>query len=238
MIKPRICILLNNLREFTFSELLQRYLPADQFDVKLVESFPDNPREYQIIIPWNYQKIIQQIEHIDNIVIFHSSDLPDGRGWAPVYYAFKDQKSEYVISAILAAGEVDRGNIIMRARFLIEDGYTASFVRKIDEELTLLMIVKILEQWPDGGVVSIRQSVNGTYRRRRYPKDNEVNVNETLMELIPHLRGVENNSPAYFFFNNVKYLIEIRPEQELSRPKCITIEYPGLNKIECWSGWA
>ena len=235
---PRICILLNNLDEFNFGELLYRYLPIDRFDVEFAVNFPYDPSQFQLIIPWNYRKIIEQSEQYNNVVVMHSSDLPDGRGWAPIYYAFSEGKEWYVMSAIFAANEVDTGDIIMRARFQIEDGYTAHFIRKLDNELTLMLIVKILQQWPEGNIVGMKQVGVGSYRKRRHPKDNEIDVNNTLVKLIPNLRGIESTGPAFFFYNSVKYIIEIYPEIQPSMPKKVFIEYPALNKGEIWEGWA
>lgn len=235
---PRICILLNNLDEFNFEELLHSYLPTDRYDVEIAVTFPDDPSQYQLIVPWSYRKIIKLAEQSGNVVVMHSSDLPEGRGWAPIYYSFKEEKPYYVISAIFAANEVDAGDIIMRARFRIEDDYTASFIRKLDEELSLLLIAKILEQWPERNPTGIKQLGDGTYRIRRYPKDNEIDISKKLEALLPHLRGVENNSPAYFFYNEVKYIIELRPELQPNKPGQVYLEYPSLNKVEIWIGWA
>ncbi len=236
--KPRVCILLNSLDEFDFEELLHRYLPADRFEVDFAETFPDDPAKFQIIVPWSYRKIIKEAEQAGNVVVMHSSDLPEGRGWAPIYYAFSEQKTEYVISGVFAANDVDSGNVIVRARFPLDARYTASFIRKLDEELSLLLVARILEQWPEGNLVGIKQSGIGSYRERRYPRDNEIDISKSLETLIPHLRGVETKNPAFFFYSDVKYLIEIRPESVPNKPQQVTIEYPAISKIEVWSGWA
>lgn len=235
---PRVCILLNSLDEYDFEEALHRYLPTDRFEVTIAETFPDDPLKYQLIVPWSYRKIIKQAEQAGNVVVIHSSDLPEGRGWAPIYYAFSEQKSEYVISGIFAANEVDTGDVIVRARFKIAAEYTAPFIRMVDEELSLLLIAGILEQWPEGNPKGVRQVGLGSYRPRRYPRDNEVDISKPLEKLLPHLRGVESKSPAFFFYNEVKYMIEIRPESAPNKPGQVIIEYPALNKIEIWGGWA
>jgi methionyl-tRNA formyltransferase len=238
VIKARICILLNSIEDFSFQQQLDRYLPAERFDVTIAERFPDDPLTYQLIIPWSYRKIIKQAEQAGNVVVMHSSNLPEGRGWAPIYYAFNEQKTEYVISGIFAANEVDTGNVIVRARFPISPGYTAPFIRVVDEELSLLLIAKIFEQWPEGNPVGAKQSGMGTFRARRSPKDNEIDIKNQFEKLIPHLRGVEFKSPAFFIYNDVKYFIEIRPESAPQKPTQVEIEYPALNKVEIWRGWA
>lgn len=235
--KHRVCILLNRLNEFVFEEAVHRYLPADRFEVTITEAFPGDPSKFQLIFPWNYRKIIEQAAQAGNVVVMHSSDLPEGRGWAPIYHVFSEQKSEYVISGVFAADEVDTGDVIVRARFPIEAGYTSSFIRMLDNELSVILVAKILEHWPEGNPVGVKQVGLESYRPRRYPADNEIDLSLPLVELLPHLRGVESDSPAFFFYKNVKYLIEVRPEFEPNKPRQVTIEYPALNKVEIWRGW-
>lgn len=236
LMNPRVCILVNKFEEFDFEALLYRYLPLEKYEVEIAEEFPKDPSDYQLIVPWCYQKIIKKAEKAGNVVVMHSSNLPEGRGWAPIYFSFKEQKSEYVISGIFAADEVDTGDVIVRARFPIEAGYTARFIREVDKEISLMLIARILEKWPNGKMTAIEQSGIGSYRARRAPQDNEVDMKKTLEDLLPHLRGVEPKNPAFFIFNGVKYLIEVRPELEPVFPKQVTIEYPGLNEIEVWTG--
>lgn len=235
--KPRLCILLNCLDEFNFEEAVHRYLPADRFDVTITETFPNDPSNFQLIFPWNYRKIIKQAAQAGNVVVMHSSDLPEGRGWAPIYHAFSEQKTEYVITGIFAADEVDTGDVIVRACFPIEAGYTASFIRMLDKELSVILVAKILEHWPEGTPAGVKQVGLGSYRSRRCPADNEIDPLLPLIEILPHLRGVEPASPAFFIYKNAKYLIEVRPEVEPKKPTQVTIEYPALNIVEIWKGW-
>ena len=235
--KPRICILLNRFDEFDFEEAVRRHLPSDRFEVTIADTFPDDPSDYRLVIPWCYRKVIKHAARAGNIVVMHSSELPDGRGWAPIYHAFSEQKAEYVISGIFAADEVDTGDVIVRARFTIEAGYTAPFVRALDKELSVILVAKILEQWPDGLPVGARQAGSGSFRGRRHPKDNEIELSVPLIEMLPHLRGVEPAAPAFFFYMGVKYLIEVRPEIAPCKPRQVMIEYPALDKVEMWRGW-
>lgn len=235
MIKKKICILLNDSNEYNFEDLLKIYLTEDKFDISVTDKFPKNFQSFDLIIPWSYQKIINNFKQSKNIVIIHSSELPHGRGWAPIYYSIKEGQPDYVISCIFATDEVDRGDIIIKASFPILPEYTATFLRKVDREVSFLLIKKILDKWPNDKVITSKQEGTESYRSRRYPGDNEVNTSKTLESLLPHLRAVENNNPAFFYYNDVKYLISIYPQNEPEFPNKIKIEYPGINEIEYWS---
>ena len=235
MIKKKICILLNDAKDYDFEDLLKSYLTEDKFDIIVTDTFPKNSQSFDLIVPWSYRKIIRNINQSNNIVIIHSSELPKGRGWAPIYYSIKEGQPDFFISCIVAADEVDRGDIIIRASFPILPEYTASFLRKVDREVSFLLIKKILDMWPNGKVIASKQKGTESYRSRRYPSENEINTSDTLEALLPHLRAVENDNPAFFYYNDIKYLISIYPQNEPEFPNKIKIEYPGINEIEYWS---
>lgn len=235
VMKKRVCILLNNIEDYDFNCLLEQYLPPEKYNVEVADKFPVNPLVYHLIVPWNYQRILDSVHDLRNVVVMHSSNLPEGRGWAPIYYSLIENQSDYVISGIFAAEEVDTGDIIIRAKFPIKPEYTAPFLRRVDQEVSLLLISKILEKWSSGNIKAEKQCGSKPFRRRRYPQDNLVNTDESLVSLLPHLRAVEPQAPAFFFFQGQKYIIEIRPEVAPCFPETITIEYPGLNQIEKWN---
>jgi methionyl-tRNA formyltransferase len=235
MIKKKICILLNNINEYDFEDLLKIYLTKEKFDISVTDKFPRDLQSFDLIIPWSYRKIIRDFNQFNNIVIIHSSELPQGRGWAPIYYSIKEGQSDYVMSCIIATDEVDKGDIIVKASFPILPEYTATFLRKVDREISLLLIKKILDKWTNGKIITSKQQGAGSYRPKRYPNDNEIKTSNILESLLPHLRAVENNNPAFFYYKDIKYLISISPQNEPEFPNKIKIEYPGINEIEYWS---
>jgi methionyl-tRNA formyltransferase len=230
---PRVCILLNDLAEFDFKDQLHRYLPSERFQTEITATFPLCPTDFQLIVPWSYRKIIRQAVPLNNILVMHSSNLPEGRGWAPIYHAFAEQKKEYVISGILADHEPDTGDIVIRAKFPMKPDYTASFIRKVDQKLSLIMIAEILQQWPTGHPIGLKQTGISSFRPRRYLKDNEIDSTKSLRDLIPILRGSEPRNKAHFYHEGVRYFIEIYPESVPSNPTDIVIEFPalGTNRI-------
>lgn len=235
--KFKVCILVNQLKEFNSRKLLEIYLPPEKFNVVISDAVPDNPSAYQIIVAWSYRRVIERASEIGNIVVIHSTELPYGRGWAPIYNTLFKNKKEYVISCIYADNQVDAGDVIARVRFEILPEYTATYLRKLDEELSLLLVAKIFDKWPDGVATGIKQAGEGSYYSRRYPADNEINPEKSVLALLPHLRAVEKNAPAYFYYQNIKYLISICPEVKPRPPAIVRIEYPALNINEDWAGW-
>ena len=233
--KKKICFLFNNIKEYNFKNLVKLYLPKKNFDISLSTVFPKNFKSFDLIIPWSYKKIIKGKKKLSNTIIIHSSNLPKGRGWAPIYHSVRDGHSDYTISSIFASKDVDKGNIIVKASFPILPEYTAKYLREVDTEISILLIRKIFDKWQNSQITSKKQIGIGSYHPRRFPKDNEVKINYSLKKILPHIRAVENNNPAFFYFKNVKYIIKVYPENEPDFPKKIKIEYPGINEIEYWT---
>ena len=234
MTKHHICFLFNELKDYNFEKLLLKYLPKENYEVLITKDFPKNPLEYKLIIPWCYKKILKDVEQYSNVIIIHSSNLPYGRGWAPIYYTFKNKIKTYYITCILAKNSVDEGDIIAKISFPVKSDYTATFLREVDKELSLLLIKKILDKWPEMPIEVTPQKGKPTYNLRRFPSDNEIDKNNSIESLLPHLRGVEDDNPAFFFHDNVKFNIKIYPEFKPKFPDIIKIEYPALNEKEYW----
>jgi len=206
----RVFILLNQLSEFTFSSDVSNYLSNHSVDIGT--NMPATPDDYDTIVAWNYMRIIKKIPNPNNLIIFHSSDLPNGKGWAPIYNAISNSNEFYVVTGILAASVADEGDIVVKARFKIKDQYTAKDLRRYDNQISLLLIDKILNKYDHGRIQGVKQVGRGSYNQRRYPDDNEINVDETLKNLIPHLRACETSAPPYFMYNDIKYEVLLKTD--------------------------
>jgi methionyl-tRNA formyltransferase len=219
----KVFFLVNNLGEFNFSELIKKYL--DDVSVTVGESLPEHTEEYDLIVLWNYLNIIPNISDKKNIIIFHSSDLPEGKGWAPIYFTLSKGKEFFVISGILAGEGVDTGDIIVKATFKIKDNYTAEFIRKCDSGISIMLTKEILMRFEGRELKGMKQTSEGSYYPRRRPEDNKVAMDSSLNDIFNHLRGCEKRHPAFFYFNQTKYLISIEPEVKPEFPEDLLITY-------------
>ena len=210
VMRRKIFFVVNKYENFDSTIYLDKYLV--DVDITFGLNLPDDTEFYDLIILWNYQKILKDVESKNNIVIFHSSDLPNGKGWAPLYYSFYNKMDYYTISCIRAANSVDCGDILVKAQFKILDNYTAEYVREWDNEITIKLISELLEKSCVKKVKGIKQNGIGTFNKRRYPDDNLVSFEAKIMDVFDHLRGCENKHSAFFYFKEEKYIINIKPE--------------------------
>ena len=207
-----------------FQKHIEKYL--SEYEIAVGETVPQNPEEYALIVLWNYRKIIPINSNYKNCIVFHSSDLPKGKGWAPIYYTLAEAQKYYIISGIFAAKRVDSGDIIVKAKFKMKDNYTATYLRIWDQEISIMLIKLILERYADGKIKAGKQQIGkATYRDRRYPKDNEIFLDNKLKDIVNHLRGCEKQHPAFCVVNGERYNIFIEPESKPEFPKNIEITF-------------
>lgn len=205
----KVHIVLNSFEDVNPSRIASKYLSPCNLSVGT--SIPDNPSYFDLIILWNLKTIITNLPDTSNVVVFHSSDLPQGRGWAPIYYAIADRKSRHTISAILASPKVDSGDIICKASFAILTSYLADDLRRLDEIVCFLMARKILDQFKGKQIQGYAQTGNATYNKRRYPADSIIDIKQPLTDLLPHIKACSSTNPAFFEFDGVRFSIEISP---------------------------
>ena len=78
-----ILFIVNKKEDFTIQNYIDKHLLG--FEIHVEENLPKDILSYDLIILWSYRKILKNISYYRNIVLFHSSDLPDGKGWAPIF---------------------------------------------------------------------------------------------------------------------------------------------------------
>ncbi|EKE02081.1 MAG: hypothetical protein ACD_20C00429G0018 [uncultured bacterium] len=221
----KVFFVVNKLKEFNFKDLLEKYL--SDVDVSVGECLPENTEDYDLIILWSYQKIIPNIKNKKNIILFHSSDLPEGKGWAPIYNVIACNKEYYTISGIFAVDKVDTGDVIVKAKFKILDNYTAEYIRKWDNEISIMLTQKILSRFNKGSLKGIKQEGIPTYYERRNSEDNEIMIDSKIIDNLNHFRACEKNHPAFFYYNGFKYNIFVETAQAPSFPEDIEVIFYG-----------
>jgi len=229
----KLFFLLNSTTEYNFSDLQKKYLK--DVSVHIGDTLPSHPADYDLVILWNYRKIIPGVAKHNNLILFHSSFLPEGKGWAPIYNTIAHGLQYYVITCLFCHENVDAGDIILRCRFALKDCYTAELVRRWDSEISMRLIPELLMRMDSGNFTGIQQEGHGTFYPRRKPSDNEISPESKIFEVVNHLRACESGHPAFFFFNGVKYNINIYPDREPSFPE--DLEITGVNDINTFHRW-
>lgn len=163
----------------------------------------DITNDYQLVIVSNYDQIIPE-EYFKlpryGVVVIHSSDLPKGRGWAPIYNSIYNKEIDYVISLIKIDKKVDAGNMLLKIRVKKPQYIDNNNLRKIDEEAIIILVEKFLEIIKKNKKKLVGQKQNNTlstYFSKREVDQNKIDENKSIKEQI-HKILATNKSYASF----------------------------------------
>tara|TARA_B000000557_G_C20743275_1_gene429555 strand:- start:332 stop:973 length:642 start_codon:yes stop_codon:yes gene_type:complete len=142
-------------------------------------------------------------------IICHPSDLPEGRGFSPIAWDILEGKEKITFSLFEADIGADTGFIYDKKIVNLVGTELSDDLRKIQADVTYDMVLDYIIKYPDNK--SYAQEGEGSWYRKRTPKDSELDVNKTIKEQINLLRIVDNDLyPAFFFFKDEKFVITIR----------------------------
>ena len=173
---------------------------------------------YDVVFILGFTKIIKSQLLSNNSVnlVVHESALPEGKGFAPVQWQILQGKRSIVVSLIEAGEKVDSGDIILQDIMKLSGYELWSKVREKQAKVTLSLITKFLNIYPD--YTKQAQEGEETFFAKRTDKDDELDADKTLREQFNHFRIANNEEyPLYFFINDKKYHLKIYNASEDGR---------------------
>ena len=142
-----------------------------------------------------------------NLVV-HESELPKGRGFAPISWTVLGGNNEIVFSLIDANENVDTGKIYSQSKMQMQGTELCAEIREMQGFNTVELCLGFIL---NGCIDDAReQTGEATYFRRRTPADSQLDVHKTIAEQFDLLRIVDNQRyPAYFNHRGRIYRLKI-----------------------------
>ena len=176
------------------------------------ESISEN---FDIVFILSYHRIIDTqylAKHKHNIVI-HASDLPQGKGWAPMFWQILEGKNEIPFTMFEASEGVDDGKIYMKKMLTLTGYELHDELRKKEAQFVIQMCLEFVKNYkmykrtyPQIGIPS--------YYHKRKASDNKLDIHKSIDEQFNLLRICNNELyPAYFELNQIKYILKIEKEE-------------------------
>lgn len=145
-----------------------------------------------------------------NTLVVHSSDLPKGRGMAPLQWQVLEGKHTIPTVLLRAEAAFDTGDILGRVEIALDGTELYEELRTKQGAAVLDLIAAYLTTYPD--VQPVPQSGEPSYYPARSPRDSELDPNKTIAEQFDLLRIVNNDGwPAFFVHRGRKYRLLIDP---------------------------
>lgn len=174
--------------------------------------------EFDILFILSYHRILksEHLKHGHNIVI-HASALPEGKGWAPMFWQILEGKNEIPFTMFEASEGVDDGDIYMQ-EVLHLNGYELNSELRFKQANFIIRMCMIFLENYDSFNVPFKQQGNESFYSKRTDKDSELDIYKTIDAQFNLLRIVDNEYyPAYFYKHGKKYILKIEEVNDEDR---------------------
>jgi methionyl-tRNA formyltransferase len=144
------------------------------------------------------------------VLVIHASDVPFGRGFAPLNWQIIEGKSEVVVTLMEAADKVDSGDVWAKQtmRFEGHELFNEIFEKLFETELNLMDFA--VENFHS--VIPVPQPpIEGSYYRRRVPEDNHIEPHQTIEQIFDLARVSDpHRYPLHFDYRGQRYALTLR----------------------------
>ena len=180
-------------------------------ETKLYYRHEDILESYDVVFILSYHRIIEKefLElHKHNIVI-HASALPQGKGWAPMFWQVLEGKNEIPFTMFEASIGIDDGDIYMQKKLLLTGYELNQELREKQAIFTINMCLDFLLNYEIYKTPQPQKGVESFYKKRT-AQDSKLDINKTIQEQFNLLRIVNNKEyPAFFEIDGHKYILKI-----------------------------
>ena len=208
----RICFLFDKKNNWINDKIKFFFKNNQKYKFYFSENYK-KVKNFDIVFILGYTKILNNNflkENKLNLIV-HESDLPKGKGFAPVQWQILDNKNKIPICLIEADKKYDSGKIYLKNYFTIKKTDLYNEIRDHQSNATIKIIKNFLKLYPN--LSSKAQKGKSTYFKKREKKHSQISINKSLKSQFNILRISNNyNWPAYFYFKGVKYILKIEKE--------------------------
>lgn len=205
------------MRVAILTSLAQWFIPyAKELNQKIQNSklFFDHTElneSFDMVFILSYHKIIEKEYlqgHKHNIVV-HASALPQGKGWAPMFWQILEGKNSIPFSMFEASDGVDNGHIYMQKELQL-DGYELNEeLRDKQANFIIKMCLEFLQDY-DRYKVPKKQVGKESFYKKRSSQESELDINKTIKEQFNLLRICSNEEyPAFFNIDGHQFILKI-----------------------------
>lgn len=197
-----------------YSQKFEQELKKLNLNAKLFFKYEDIDNDPEIVFILSYFYIIKPEllkKHKYNFVV-HSSDLPEGKGWAPVFWQILEGKNRIPTVLFEAVEGVDAGDIYLKDFLVLNGTELHDEIRAATAHKDIELCYKLLFDFPK--ILPQKQSGIETFYRKRTPMDSELDPSKSLKELFQQLRIADNEQyPAFFYYKGMRYTLKINKDE-------------------------
>lgn len=170
---------------------------------------------FDILFIINYTKKIDLKKFSSSSInlVIHESNLPKGKGFAPLQWQVLQNKKNIIFSMIKINKMIDSGPIVMKKMLKLNGLELYDELRFLQAKTIFKMIDLFIKKYPQ--IKFKKQKGSSTFYRKRTTKDSKLNINRTIKSQFNKLRITNNNDwPAFFIYRKQKYIIKIFKDEK------------------------
>lgn len=208
----KICFLFDSKNNWLKNKIKKNFKNNYKYRFSFFENFK-TIKNYDVVFILGYTKILKTnfLKNNKLNLVIHESNLPKGKGFAPVQWQILDNKNKIPICIVEAKSKFDSGDIYLKKYFSIKSTDLYDQIRESQGKATINIIKDFLNYYPK--VKSKPQKGKSTYFKKREKKNSEISINKSLKSQFNNLRISNNQSwPSFFYFKGVKYILKIDKE--------------------------
>ncbi len=174
---------------------------------------------FEIVFILSYHNIIDEnyLKKNKHNIVIHASDLPNGKGWAPMFWQVLEGKKSIPFTMFEASCGVDAGDIYMQKNLELTGYELNEELREKQANFTIKMCLEFLENYDKYKTPFAQIGEESFYKKRSF-KDSELDINKTIKDQFNLLRIVNNTDyPAFFEIDGYKYSLEIKRIEDEDR---------------------
>lgn len=179
-------------------------------NVKVYNDHKKLSKKYDVVFLLSYFQIVKKnfLKKNKHNIVIHESDLPNGKGWAPLFWQIIKGRNVITFTTFEANEKVDSGNYYFKDKLKLCGDELYDEIRELQALKRLECCKKIVFNLEK--LKPLKQNGKSTYFRRRNKEDSKLNINKSIKSQINLLRSVDNiNFPAYFYYKKKKYVLKI-----------------------------
>lgn len=205
-----------------------------QENTAILQTHEDITEEYDFVFCLSYTRIIpNECLKKPRIGVFlcHSSNLPQGRGWAPLQWSVLKKMKEITVTLLKANEKVDAGPWLFKLSFPILESDTIDLLYKKDLAVSKILYKKLITAYKTGSLIYHEQVGEPEYWQKRTPLDSELDPRLSFCDLWDQIRVCDNRHyPAFFWENDRKIFLYYKrlyrnhPDEPNTTPPSILIK--------------
>lgn len=170
---------------------------------------------YDIVILLGYTKLVSKEFLLKNklTLVVHESDLPKGKGFAPVQWQILEGAELIPICLLEVAEGADEGAVVLKSDFFVPKTSLYKEIREAQGKASRELVEQFLKIYPDHSFLK-QSGVSSTYLRRT-KKDSRLDVKRSIEDQF-NLMRISNNQdwPCFFEMYGETYTLQITKKDD------------------------